>query len=172
MIVFLPILVLAFAYGCNQEAGYQPFHALYNFFTQFKLNNVTDTIKSWNYGGALVYLAIVVQLAVYSIALPGEEVQGERLRDGSRLSYKINALTVFQGLVTMGFMALRGQGYYLFVWTKAHFSDIALFALVFSFVVSGAVYVASFFGNKMLALGGNTGNPIYDVSCLFINTLL
>lgn len=64
----------------------------------------------------------------------------------------------------MGFMALRGQGYYLFVWTKVHFTDIALFSLVFAFIVSTAVYVSSFFGNKLLALGGNTGNPTYDVS--------
>ncbi|KAI7875836.1 ergosterol biosynthesis ERG4/ERG24 [Mucor mucedo] len=162
MIVCLPMLVLAFTYGCNQTFGYKPFHALYEFFAQFNLDNVIHTLKNWNYGGAFLYLGIVVQLVVYTIALPGEQVEGERLRNGSRLTYKVNALTVFQGLVTMGFMALRGQGYHMFIYAKAHFADIALFSLVFSFIVSIAVYVSSFFGNKMLALGGNTGNPIYD----------
>lgn len=66
-------------------------------------------------------------------------------------------------------MALRGQGFYLFLWVKEHFADIALFSLVFAFIVSFAVYIASFFGNKLLALGGNTGNPIYDVSIYMQN---
>jgi delta14-sterol reductase len=63
-------------------------------------------------------------------------------------------------------MSLRGQGWSLFLWTKTHFADIALFSVFFSFLVSAFVYVHSFFGNKMLALGGNTGNPIYDVKYL------
>lgn len=60
-------------------------------------------------------------------------------------------------------MATRGQGYFLFLWTKAHFADIALFSIAFSFLVAIGVYVKSFMGKKLLALGGNTGNPIYDV---------
>jgi delta14-sterol reductase len=76
-------------------------------------------------------------------------------------------MATLQSLVTITFMSLRGQGWFLFLWTKAHFADIALFSLFFAFLVSGFVYVRSFFGNKMLALGGNTGNPIYDVSILF-----
>jgi hypothetical protein len=67
-------------------------------------------------------------------------------------------------------MALRGQGWYMFLWTKAHFADIALFSVFFSFLVAIGVYIKSFMGNKLLALGGNTGNPIYDVShCVLKN---
>lgn len=73
-------------------------------------------------------------------------------------------MATLQSLFTLSFMALRGQGWYLFLWTKAHFADITLFSVVFSFIVSIAVYAKSFMGNKLLALGGNTGNPIYDVS--------
>ncbi|GAA5813095.1 hypothetical protein MFLAVUS_006563 [Mucor flavus] len=162
MIICLPILVLSFAYGCNKQAGYYPFHQLYNFVSHFNLDTIINTVKNWSYGSAIFYLAVISQLAVFTIALPGEEMEGERLRDGTRLKYKINATGCLQALTTMSVMALRGQGFYLFLWVKEHFADIALFSLVFAFIVSFAVYIASFFGNKLLALGGNTGNPIYD----------
>jgi hypothetical protein len=90
MIIFLPVLVLGFAYGCNREAGYYPFHRLYELVTNFEFSVVKDAVMNWNYGGAVVYLAIVLQLAVYSIVLPGEEVDGAPLRDGTRLKYKVN----------------------------------------------------------------------------------
>lgn len=166
MIIFLPLLVILFAYGCNREGGYNPIQRLYHFLTHFELDAITYTLKNWHYGAALWYLVIVAQLAVYSIALPGTEVQGVPLRDGKRLKYKINALSTFQSLCMLTFMSLRGQGWTLFLWTRVHFADISLFSLLFAFAVSGFVYVRSFFGNKMLALGGNTGNPIYDVSFL------
>jgi hypothetical protein len=169
MIIFLPLLVIMFAYACNREQGYSAL-GLVHFITHFDLSAITFAIKNWNYGAALFYLGIVAQLVVYSAALPGTEVEGIELRDGSKLKYKINAMTVFQSLITLSFMALRGQGFHLFIWTKAHFADISLFSFFFAFLVSGFVYARSFFGNKMLALGGNTGNPIYDVSCLCITT--
>lgn len=90
MIVFLPTLVLMFAYGCSRETGYNPFQRFYDFLTHFDLSLITFELKNWSYGSALWYLGVVLQLAVYTYALPGTEVEGERLRDGSRLKYKIN----------------------------------------------------------------------------------
>ncbi|KAI8889442.1 ERG4/ERG24 ergosterol biosynthesis protein [Backusella circina FSU 941] len=162
MIICLPILVLSFAYGCNREAGYYPFHRLYDTFTNFNFSVIKDSVSNWSYGGAVVYLAIVLQLGVYSMVLPGEEIEGPPLRDGTKLKYKINAMATFQSFLMMTVMALRGQGSAIFVWIKEHFSDIVLFGVVFSFIVSIGVYAFSFVGNKMLALGGNTGNHIYD----------
>lgn len=90
MIIFLPILVLSFAYGCNKKVGYYPFHQLYNFVSDFNFETIKNTVKNWSYGSAIFYLAIISQLAVFTFALPGEEIEGERLRDGTRLKYKIN----------------------------------------------------------------------------------
>lgn len=162
MILFLPTLVITFAYGCSREAGYNPFESTYHLLTHFEFSRLIHELKNWSWGSSVWYLGIVLQLAVYSIALPGTEVKGERLRDGSRLDYKINALATLQTLFTISFMATRGQGYFLFLWTKAHFADIALFSIAFSFLVAIGVYIKSFMGKKLLALGGNTGNPIYD----------
>ncbi|KAI7905251.1 ergosterol biosynthesis ERG4/ERG24 [Cokeromyces recurvatus] len=161
MILFLPVLVLTFAYGCD-KTGYNPLQRLYHFVMQFDINRMIDNLKNWHYGSALFYLGIVLQLAAYSHALPGEVVEGVPLRDGRRLKYKINALSSLQSLLMIAIMALRGQGWFLFLWVKSHFADIALFSVVFSLLVSICVYISSFFGHKMLALGGNTGNPIYD----------
>ncbi|KAI9486850.1 MAG: ergosterol biosynthesis ERG4/ERG24 [Benjaminiella poitrasii] len=161
MIVFLPLLVLAFAYGCD-KTGYKPVERSYQFMSNFDKYALIDGLKNWHYGSVLFYLGIVLQLAVYSQALPGEEVEGVPLRDGRRLKYKINAMASLQSLLMIAVMALRGQGWTVFLWTKTHFADIALFSVAFSFLVSICVYVSSFFGHKMLALGGNTGNPIYD----------
>lgn len=74
------------------------------------------------------------------------------------------ALATLQSFALITFMSLRGQGWSLFLFVKSHFNDIALFSIVFSLIVSVFVYLYSFVGHKMLALGGNTGNPIYDVS--------
>ncbi|RCI07221.1 hypothetical protein CU098_013953 [Rhizopus stolonifer] len=162
MIVCLPTLVLMFAYGSDPTFGYHPFQRTFEFAKQMDIQTIQHTLQQWHYGAAIWYLGFVLQLVVYSIAMPGEEVEGVPLRDGSRLKYKINAMATLQSLVMIAVMALRGQGWALFLWTRAHFADIALVSVVFSFLVSIAVYVSSFYGHKMLALGGNTGNPIYD----------
>ncbi|KAI8968396.1 ergosterol biosynthesis ERG4/ERG24 [Mycotypha africana] len=163
MIICLPILVLMFAYGCDRIGGYNPFQRFYsNFVIGFNMEQIIDYLKKWHWGAALFYLGIVTQLAVYSIAMPGEKVEGVPLRDGSRLKYKINAIAVLQTFAFMAIMSLRGQGWFLFLWVRRHFGDIALFSIFFSFLVSVFVYARSFIGKKMLAIGGNTGNFIYD----------
>ncbi|KAI8372591.1 ergosterol biosynthesis ERG4/ERG24 [Choanephora cucurbitarum] len=162
MITLLPLLVLMFAYGCDPAFGYNPFGRTYEFLTHFNLYVVKDYLKNFHYGAALWYFSVVLQLVVYSVVLPGEEVEGAPLRNGTRLKYKINAMTTLQSLAMITLMSLRGQGWALFLWTRAHFAEIALVSVVFSMLVSIFVYVNSFSGNKMLALGGNTGNPIYD----------
>ncbi|CEP11383.1 hypothetical protein [Parasitella parasitica] len=162
MLTLLPLLVILFAYGCDKSGGYHPFQRFYNFMTNFDIEFLKHELLSWSYGAAIFYLGIVLQLVVYSYALPGEEVEGAPLRDGTRLKYKINAMSALQSLITLSFMSLRGQGWVMFLWVKAHFADIALFSILVSFLVSIWVYLRSFVGDKMLALGGNTGNPIYD----------
>lgn len=90
MILLLPTLVLMFAYGCSRDSGYNPFERSYHLLTNFELSRITHELKNWSWGSSIWYLGLVVQLAVYTFALPGTEVEGERLRDGSRLKYKIN----------------------------------------------------------------------------------
>lgn len=90
MVTLLPLLVLMFAYGCDQHGGYHPFQRFYNFATNFDIEYLKHEITNWSYGSAIFYLGIVLQLVVYSCVLPGEEIEGAPLRDGTRLKYKVN----------------------------------------------------------------------------------
>ncbi|KAG1462183.1 hypothetical protein G6F46_003690 [Rhizopus delemar] len=162
MMLFLPLLVILLSYACDREGGYSPFLRGYQALKSFELSHGLEQIKNWNYGSALWYLGIVCQLAIFSTVTPGEEVEGTLLRDGSRLKYKLNALATLQTFILLTVMALRGQGWAIFSWTRTHVGDIALVSIVFSFIISLVVYIKSFFGEPLLSLGGNTGNPIYD----------
>ncbi|CAO3693497.1 unnamed protein product [Rhizopus stolonifer] len=153
MVLFLPLVVLLFS-SFNRENEY--------LLKQLDINSIWDQLKNWSYGSIIWYLAIVSQLAVFSTVTPGEEVEGTVLRDGSRLKYKINALATFQSFILISVMALRGQGSTLFSWTRTHFIDITIVSILFSLVISLVVYIKSFYGEPLLALGGNTGNIIYD----------
>merc|ERR1712151_1350149 len=42
------------------------------------------------------------------------------------------------------------------------YSELALVTIVFSFVLSIYLYVSSFYGDKLLALVGDSGNVFYD----------
>ena len=57
-------------------------------------------------------------------------------------------------------------GYKPFIFIYDHWVGITTAAVVTSFAVATYVYSASFQPGKLLALGGNSGNFIYDVRIL------
>jgi delta14-sterol reductase len=59
---------------------------------------------------------------------------------------------------------LKDRGLKPLEWVYDHYTALAFASIVFSYAISLAVYIGSFGEGKLLALGGNTGNPIYDVS--------
>jgi len=84
------------------------------------------------------------------------------MRNGVKKTYKINAFSTF--LLTLGIVSgviLRyGPESFTFIYDK--WVGILTAALVMSFIQSVYVYIASFQPGKLLALGGNSGNVIYD----------
>ncbi|KAL1935543.1 hypothetical protein VTP01DRAFT_4683 [Rhizomucor pusillus] len=167
MIIFLPALLLLFAYGCD-ENGYDAFHRLYAFGQrvadgQVSLSDVYNAILSWNPSTLLFYFGFVAQLVTFSTAMPGETIEGLPLRDGTRLKYKVNALSAAQTVLMITMISNKGQGFRAPLWVYDNYAHIATSAVIVAFVVSLAVYIGSFIGGpRLLALGGNTGNPIYD----------
>uniref|UniRef100_A0AAX7UK45 Delta(14)-sterol reductase TM7SF2 n=1 Tax=Astatotilapia calliptera TaxID=8154 RepID=A0AAX7UK45_ASTCA len=91
----------------------------------------------------------------------GKVSEGLVLRDGTRLKYPING---FHGLCISGvfLMLLLGLGAplgYLFELLL----PLAVCAIAVSFLFSIYLYIRSFWApSHALALGGNTGNPLYD----------
>uniref|UniRef100_A0A673AVH5 Delta(14)-sterol reductase TM7SF2 n=1 Tax=Sphaeramia orbicularis TaxID=375764 RepID=A0A673AVH5_9TELE len=91
----------------------------------------------------------------------GKVSDGLTLRDGSRLKYPINgfhALCISSGLVMLflGLGAPLGRLFELL-------PPLAVCAIGASFLFSIYLYIRSFWApSHALALGGNTGNPLYD----------
>lgn len=72
-----------------------------------------------------------------------------------------------QTLFMVSMMANRGLGYRTPLYVHDNFAHLAVASIITAFVVSIGVYIKSFVGKpRLLALGGNTGNTIYDVSIL------
>uniref|UniRef100_A0A8C5Z289 Delta(14)-sterol reductase TM7SF2 n=1 Tax=Marmota marmota marmota TaxID=9994 RepID=A0A8C5Z289_MARMA len=94
-------------------------------------------------------------LAVLDVILPGRVMKGVQLRDGSKLSYKINGIAMSTTLVLV--LAIRwkltdGQLPELQYLYENHVS-LCIISILFSFFLAT---------EKILALGGNSGNIIYD----------
>lgn len=90
MIVCLPVIVLFFATCCD-ATGYpaQAFKDDWKSFVLSKLNKefLFSLYDPYAFG---VYVAFVAMLAVMYIVLPGENIPGTLLRDGSKLKYRMN----------------------------------------------------------------------------------
>ncbi|CAG8780254.1 17976_t:CDS:2, partial [Dentiscutata erythropus] len=89
-------------------------------------------------------------------------VEGTQLRDGSKLKYKVNGfysmiLTLF---IIISILNTKGHEPLLFI--DDHFIGLITSSIIVAFILSLYVYLASFQEGKLLALGGNSGNIIYD----------
>ncbi|KAF7728458.1 erg24, C-14 sterol reductase [Apophysomyces ossiformis] len=163
----LPLLVLLFAFGCD-DLGYTPFERLHAFLSdllarRFDWELLLSLPLSWDYMSVLWYFTFLAQLVTFSVAMPGEVVEGTPLRDGTRLQYKFNAFPAIQTMITMGFMSTRGQGLRLPLWVHANLAHLAAASIVVSFIIALVAYAFSFIGKqRLLSLEGNTGNPVYD----------
>lgn len=90
MVVFLPILVLFFATCCD-ETGYpsQAFKDDWKSALLSKLNK-DFLISLFDPMAFAIYVAFVGILALLSLVLPGDNIPGTVIRDGTRYKYKLN----------------------------------------------------------------------------------
>lgn len=91
----------------------------------------------------------------------GETVEGSTLRDGSKLKYKINGLYAY--VISHVLFAVCYFYFKLPVsFVYDHYLAFAMAATVLSFALAVYLYLKSFSPGAMLALGGNSGNIVYD----------
>ncbi|KAL1724466.1 ergosterol biosynthesis ERG4/ERG24 [Schizophyllum commune] len=116
----------------------------------------------WDQEAAIAYAAWYVYCVVCWAVVPGEWVQGVRMRNGETKSYKINALpTAMLTLgLTFGYIFQNGPEKFTFIYH--HWIGLVTASLIWSTVLALYVYAMSFKKGKLLAEGGNSGNPIYD----------
>ncbi|KAL0566460.1 erg24, C-14 sterol reductase, partial [Marasmius crinis-equi] len=159
--IIVPVIVYSQYFGCSEESGGCPPHIFLEDISK-SLGSQRWWQKLWDQEAAVAYLAWYAFCVVCWAILPGEWVKGTVLRDGSTKDYKINGLSTLVLAVglAVGTIVQFGPESFTFIYHK--WLGLITAALIMSFVQAIYVYVASFIPGKLLALGGNTGNVIYD----------
>ncbi len=150
--LLLPALVWATAFYCN-ERGFPEIPRALPTWTQ--LQGCFSAEAFAVYAGWWLFQALI------HLIVPGHTVPGIELRDGRRLSYRINSFRCL--LITLAACALlHANGYHL-TWICNNFVQLATAAVVFSMGLAMYLYVTSYNdANKLCALNGNSGIFIYD----------
>ncbi|SNX85361.1 probable ERG24 - C-14 sterol reductase [Melanopsichium pennsylvanicum] len=163
---FVSLTVPFFSYylyfGCSEKLGCAltlPIDkpaALRSLFFQGVKDSLFDTT------GWVLYATWYTFTVLAWIVLPGQDFQGTELRTGQRLHYKLNAFATF--VVAMaasaGWIFYKGpEGFTIFY---EHWPGLVSASLFNSFVQAVYCYLSSFGDGKLLALGGNSGNGLYD----------
>lgn len=173
----LPVLLYFFYFTCNDITGC-PAPALLEPHS-LSLTQIKDQIPwpengiwgfaSWKVSG-WVMSYYLLSLVLYRV-LPGQEVYGTKLRESGRpLKYKLNAFS--SSLIQLAACAvgtlLYGAEFPLWTFIDENYLQIYTGNLILAFAISIFVYLKSFSvkpGNselRELALGGQTGNIMYD----------
>ena len=93
--------------------------------------------------------------------LPGESVQGTRLRDGNVLSYKMNGLASL--LLVWGIVAaVLYHDITALEWIVTDTLPLITVSFLTSVALALYSYAISFKDGELLAEGGNSGNAVYD----------
>lgn len=109
-----------------------------------------------------IELAWLAAHAVFSIVPIGQLVHGGELRTGERLAYRMNAIHAF--IISHALLfGLHYAGVLNLAVVADLYHPLMIGSFVISFTMSVVLYVASYrSGSVLTALGGNTGNPLYD----------
>ena len=162
--VFLPIFTVAINLYLTPSDEFFPPFTLGSFLKFFNPIATWDT--AWK--PYLIWFGI---LALCDLLLPGKTVYGTQLRDGSRLKYRINGLsnlTLLILLLAVRYYTTSGRMPEL-VYLYTHHIELCLVTIAFSFYLATFCYIKSFLNvslpsktEKILAVGGNSGSPLYD----------
>ncbi|KAF9052515.1 ERG4/ERG24 ergosterol biosynthesis protein [Hymenopellis radicata] len=142
--------------GCPPSLASLPNRAL------FALSSLEWWKNLWDTEASLIYLGWYAFCVVAWAILPGEQVEGGVLRTGDKKKYKLNALStlLLELGITAGIINKYGPEAFTIIYHK--WVGFVTAAVSMSIFLAVMVYVMSFQKDKLLALGGNTGNVIYD----------
>jgi Delta14-sterol reductase len=176
----VPFMAYALYFICNERVGACPPSFDY-MLTSFQ-SSITDSAfwKSlYDPTAFAIYLSWYFFCVLAWAILPGDWVQGTQLRNGKYQSYKINGACVLSPLKIYSYVSLAFStlllalgltaGYIIrfgpqsFTFLYEHWVGLTTAALWMSAFQGFLWYGFSFYGDKLLALGGNSGNAIYDV---------
>lgn len=161
----VPFITYALYFSCSETAGGcpPPLAVLPDRFTE-AVSDLNWWKSLWDTEATLMYLAWYAFCVVTWAILPGDWIEGVTLRTGGKKKYKINAFSTFLltlGL-TSGYIFANGPAGFTFIYEK--WIGFVTASVLMAVVQGLYCYVTSYGEGKLLALGGNTGNFIYDVS--------
>ncbi|KIM78549.1 hypothetical protein PILCRDRAFT_824465 [Piloderma croceum F 1598] len=159
----VPITIYALYFGCSEQTGGCPPPP------PSIVPSIIDAVGDlkwwkglWDTQATIMYFAWYAFCVVSWKVLPGDWIEGVTLRTEGKIKYKINAFSTFLfalGL-TSGVIMTFGPEAFTFFYRK--WVGFVTAALLMSVLQGLACYAASFRSDALLALGGNTGNHIYD----------
>jgi len=140
-----------------------------------------------SYSSCLVAVAVVLLWCLLQVLLerllPGDVVEGVKLKTGKRLKYCLNGHKAFWVCVMLLLLAwvpafkhilsatasqsdtmpVVGVGKFRLSWAYDHFLELMLVSILFSFVLSAIVYGASFVNGALLAVSksGHTCTVVF-----------
>jgi len=182
IIVGVPVTLYAVHFGCSSAYDCRPSLSGVRLSTVMK----AEWWKSlWDTEATILYLCWYAFTIICWAILPGKLIEGKTMRNGAKKKYKINgefsyclpariytcilkiyslAFATFLTAVGIvgGTILWKGEGF-LARWIYDKWLGLLTAATIMAIIQSVYVYLASFIGNKLLALGGNSGNIIYDV---------
>lgn len=157
--VGVPIATYALYFACSESSGGCP-PALATIPVHVSDPNWWKSL--WDTDATLIYFAWYFFCVLAWAVLPGDRVSGTTLRTGETKQYKINAFSTYLLTlgITSGVIYRYGPESVTFIYNK--WVGFVTASLLMSILQASACYFASFRSGKLLALGGNTGNHLYD----------
>ena len=114
----------------------------------------------FNWQAMAVYILWFTYHMIIYLSPLGYYAKGLKLKDGSRLEYKMNGIHAF--LLTHILFAVAWYLDIPVTFVYNNYLALATSAIVFSAILSIFLYIKSFNDGAILAEGGNTGNVVYD----------
>lgn len=156
----LPLLCNVLYFTCNENGCPASWSSLAPY------TQMLEKTKLFSMQAMSVYLAWFFGLVWLDLLVPGKEVKGTTLRDGTALRYKFNGKNVMTILgYTLISRALYTRGELPELrYVYDHLLELLNASLLWSIIIATYVYIASFLHKQepILALGGNSGNPVFD----------
>lgn len=192
MATTLPLVPYALYFGCSEEGGgcYPNVFDLAATLSR-RFTTSEGLLSLWDPQAALVWLGWMVYLYVCWAILPGDWIEGLEIRDGTRKQYKINGmygvwsqselklsaddvphLALQTLLLTLGLVGgtIYQFGPESFTFLHDHILGFATTTAVGAYIIAVALYISSLYGDKLAALGGNSGYFIHDVRLCLLSS--
>lgn len=162
----VPFLTYALYFGCNEGTGCPP--PLDDIVSRFTAATSDPNwwLSLWDTQAALIYLGWYTFCVAAWAILPGDWIDGVTMRTGEKKKYKINAFSTFLLVLGLAIGNIYRNGPESFTFLYEHWVGFVTASVVMAVTQALYCYISSYSGEKLLALGGNSGNFIYDVRLL------